>query len=347
MNFRISKYVTIYQEKLLKKYSFNWCKKQTKYKKIFEPVLFLFLRYISESVFCIYSIFLPFNYSFIWILWPSTKSVSPPKKVNSVWIVSFINSSFKSSHLSLLPFLVARPCRSIWALFWLLSLGLLSFWSSLSTRWMMHSRDLSTFTQTFSWRDMGIRLCCHGNHIKLTTTSGDVCDNAPTPLHASPCAARNDCCDRSTWPAACPDRCGGLLVPSRWRETFWRRCTRAVLRAAPEWLRPATYSHTPWQADGSAGWREELQPLTMNMLYIQKQPSQTNESHLIGQDGERSLQPTGGSVLGSSGKTLGVVADLSLECVDVGDDLFGTNDVLGYVDDGLWAGEGAAAETGH
>lgn len=76
-----------------------------------------------------------------------------------------------------------------------------------------------------------------------------------------------------------------------------------------------------------------------------KQPSQTNESHLIGQDGERPLQPTGGSVLGRSGKTLGVVADLSLERVDVGDDLFGANNVLGYVDDGLWAGEGAAAES--
>lgn len=258
--------------------------KTKKIEKSFEPVLFFissfrYLICISESVFCIYSIFLLFNYSFTTILWPDTKGVRPPKRVKSVWIVSFINSRFESSRLSLLPFLVAPPCRSIWALSWLLSLGLLSFWSSLSTRWMMHSRDLSTFTQTFSWRDMGMRLCCHGNHIGSTTTSGDVCANVPTPLHANPCAARSGCCDRSTWPAACPGRCGGLLVPSRRRETFWRRCTRAVLRAAPEWLRPAAYSHTPWQADGSAGRREESQPLIMNMLYIQNNlPKKKRES---------------------------------------------------------------------
>lgn len=59
----------------------------------------------------------------------------------------------------MLPFLLLPPCRSAWLLSWLLSLGLLSFWSSLSTRWMMHSRDLSTFSQTFSWKVKDTRQC--------------------------------------------------------------------------------------------------------------------------------------------------------------------------------------------
>lgn len=48
MNFRISKYVTIFQEKLLKnsskkflKYFFNLCKKQTKYEKVLSLFYFL------------------------------------------------------------------------------------------------------------------------------------------------------------------------------------------------------------------------------------------------------------------------------------------------------------------
>lgn len=69
--------------------------------------------------------------------------------------------------------------------------------------------------------------------------------------------------------------------------------------------------------------------------------------YLISQNSECPLQSAGRSVLGGSGKPLGVVADLSLQRVDVGDDLFGSDDVLGYVDDGLRAGEGAAAENKH
>lgn len=65
--------------------------------------------------------------------------------------------------------------------------------------------------------------------------------------------------------------------------------------------------------------------------------------YLISQDSESPLQPAGRSIFGGSGKPLGIVADLSLQRVDVGDDLFGSDDVLGYVDDGLGAGEGAAA----
>lgn len=65
--------------------------------------------------------------------------------------------------------------------------------------------------------------------------------------------------------------------------------------------------------------------------------------NLVGQNGESPLQAAGGSVFGGSGEPLGVVADLSLERVDVGNDLFGSDYVLGYVDDGLGTGEGAAA----
>lgn len=67
--------------------------------------------------------------------------------------------------------------------------------------------------------------------------------------------------------------------------------------------------------------------------------------YLISQNSECPLQPTGRSILGGSGKPLSVVADLSLQRVDVGDDLFGSDDVLGYVDNGLRAGEGATTES--
>ena len=67
--------------------------------------------------------------------------------------------------------------------------------------------------------------------------------------------------------------------------------------------------------------------------------------YLISQDSERPLQAAGRAILGGSGKPLGVVADLSLQRVDVSDDLFGSDDVLRDVDDGLRAGEGAAAES--
>lgn len=67
--------------------------------------------------------------------------------------------------------------------------------------------------------------------------------------------------------------------------------------------------------------------------------------YLISQNSERPLQTAGRSILGSSGKPLGVVADLSLQRVDVGDDLFGSDDVLRYVDDGLRAGQGATTES--
>lgn len=67
--------------------------------------------------------------------------------------------------------------------------------------------------------------------------------------------------------------------------------------------------------------------------------------YLISQNSERPLQSTGRSILGCSGKPLCVVADLSLQRVDVGDNLFGSDNVLGYVDDGLRTGEGTAAES--
>lgn len=76
-----------------------------------------------------------------------------------------------------------------------------------------------------------------------------------------------------------------------------------------------------------------------------KQHFQSYVKYLISQDGERPLQSAGWSILGGSGKPLSVVADLSLERVDVGDDLFGSDDVLRYVDDGLRAGQGAATES--
>lgn len=66
--------------------------------------------------------------------------------------------------------------------------------------------------------------------------------------------------------------------------------------------------------------------------------------HLICQNSERPLQPVGRSLLGGSGEPLGVVADLRLQRVDVGDDLFGSHDVLRDVDDGLRARQSAAAE---
>lgn len=66
--------------------------------------------------------------------------------------------------------------------------------------------------------------------------------------------------------------------------------------------------------------------------------------YLIRQNGERPLQPTGRPILGGPGKPLGVVANLRLQRVDVGDDLFGSHDVLRDVDDGLGAGQSAAAD---
>lgn len=54
-------------------------------------------------------------------------------------------------HLSL-PFLGTALCWSAWNMSSLvLLLRKRSFCNSLSTRWMMHSRLLSTFTHTFSW----------------------------------------------------------------------------------------------------------------------------------------------------------------------------------------------------
>lgn len=64
--------------------------------------------------------------------------------------------------------------------------------------------------------------------------------------------------------------------------------------------------------------------------------------YLISQNSERPLQSAGRSVFCGSGQPLCVVADLRLQRVDVGDDLFGSDYVLGNVDDGLRAGEGAA-----
>lgn len=82
--------------------------------------------------------------------------------------------------------------------------------------------------------------------------------NLPTPLHASLHAARIGCCDRSTWLVACPGHYGGLLVLSQRREMPWRRCTRAVLRSGPEWLRPAAYSRIQSPTDESETERKRL-----------------------------------------------------------------------------------------
>lgn len=116
--------------------------------------------------------------------------------------------------------------------------------------------------------------------------------------------------------------------------TPWRRCTPAVLRSRPGWRRPGAYSRTPSQADASEETTE-----TRSEVRLTNKNNRTIKSkslrHLIGQNGESPLQAAGGSVFGGSGKPLGVVADLSLESVDVGNDLFGSDYVLGYVDDGL------------
>lgn len=55
--------------------------------------------------------------------------------------------------------------------------------------------------------------------------------------------------------------------------------------------------------------------------------------YLISKTGQGPLQSAGGSILGSSGKPLGIVTDLRLQRVDVANDFFGLDDVLGYVDD--------------
>lgn len=67
--------------------------------------------------------------------------------------------------------------------------------------------------------------------------------------------------------------------------------------------------------------------------------------YLISQDSKRPLQSAGGAILRSSGKTLSIVSDLRLQRVDVGNDLFGSDNIAGNVDDGLRAGERTAAES--
>lgn len=66
--------------------------------------------------------------------------------------------------------------------------------------------------------------------------------------------------------------------------------------------------------------------------------------YLISQDGESAFQPAGGAVFGSTGQPLRVVAHLRLQRIDVSNDLFGSTNVVGHVDDGLTAAESAAAE---
>ena len=68
-------------------------------------------------------------------------------------------------------------------------------------------------------------------------------------------------------------------------------------------------------------------------------------AHLISQYGEGSLQAVGGALLSGPREALGIVADLSLQGVDVRDDLFGTDDVLRHVHNGLGAGQSTAAKT--
>lgn len=67
--------------------------------------------------------------------------------------------------------------------------------------------------------------------------------------------------------------------------------------------------------------------------------------YLISQGGQGALQPAGRAVLGSARQPLRVVAHLRLQRVDVSDDLFGSNHVLGHVDQGRGAAErpGAAS----
>lgn len=67
-------------------------------------------------------------------------------------------------------------------------------------------------------------------------------------------------------------------------------------------------------------------------------------THLICQDGKSSLHAISGTVLRGTRQPFRIVADLSLERVDVGDDLFGTDNILRDVDDGLGAGQSTAAE---
>lgn len=69
----------------------------------------------------------------------------------------------------------------------------------------------------------------------------------------------------------------------------------------------------------------------------------SSDTHLIRKDGKGSFHAVSGAFFSSARQTLSVVADLSLECVDMGDDLFGTDDILRDVDDGLGAGQRTAA----
>lgn len=61
------------------------------------------------------------------------------------------------ARVSSLPFLLEQ-LTSHWKTSSQLSLCKRSFWRSLSTLWIMHSRLLSTFTQTFSWEGKKIQM---------------------------------------------------------------------------------------------------------------------------------------------------------------------------------------------
>lgn len=70
----------------------------------------------------------------------------------------------------LLPFLLAPPCWSAWNMSSLLLLCRRSLCSSLSTRWIIHSRLLSTFPHTFSCNKQTICTKCKFRAQKLLVT---------------------------------------------------------------------------------------------------------------------------------------------------------------------------------
>lgn len=75
----------------------------------------------------------------------------------------------------------------------------------------------------------------------------------------------------------------------------------------------------------------------------QTQGQMTRQDHLVGQDGQRSLQAASRVLPGGPGQPLGIVAHLRPQRGDVANDLLGPHHILGHIHNGLGAGEGAAA----